>query len=219
MGLPEVPPLPRQHSIWKISTLCGGLLGRCEPRGSLLGFAGRLPMRPRRSTATDASGLEEITVTAERYVSTIQNTPISISALSGQELQAQGITTIQEIAQDVPGLSMRSASPGLTEYEARGLASNGGAAPTVGFYLNEIPLSPPARVAVRQGGHRSRPLRRPARRSAARAAGHALRLGIHGRHGQSPHHSAEAQHCSRARRRPPARIPKAAAAMAAATSC
>ena len=34
--------------------------------------------------------------------------------------------------------------PGLTEYEARGLASNGGAAPTVGFYLDEIPLSPPA---------------------------------------------------------------------------
>jgi outer membrane receptor protein involved in Fe transport len=39
---------------------------------------------------------------------------------------------------------MRYASPGLTEYEARGLASNGGAAPTVGFYLDEIPLSPPA---------------------------------------------------------------------------
>ena len=32
----------------------------------------------------------------------------------------------------------------MTEYEARGLASNGGAAPTVGFYLDEIPLSPPA---------------------------------------------------------------------------
>ena len=64
------------------------------------------------STATDASGLEEITVTAERYISTIQNTPISISALSGQELQAQGITTIQEIAKDVPGLSMRYAGPG-----------------------------------------------------------------------------------------------------------
>jgi outer membrane receptor protein involved in Fe transport len=96
------------------------------------------------TTADDQSGLQEITVTAERYVSTIQTTPISISALSGDQLQAQGITTVQEIARDVPGLSMRYASPGLTEYEARGLASNGGAAPTVGFYLDEIPLSPPA---------------------------------------------------------------------------
>lgn len=93
---------------------------------------------------SDDSGLAEITVTAERFVSTIQNTPISISALSGDQLTAQGITTVQEIAKDVPGLSMRYASPGLTEYEARGLASNGGAAPTVGFYLDEIPLSPPA---------------------------------------------------------------------------
>ena len=92
----------------------------------------------------DDSGLSEITVTAERYTSTIQNTAISISALSGDQLIAQGITTVQEIAQEVPGLSMRFASPGLTEYEARGLASNGGAAPTVGFYLDEIPLSPPA---------------------------------------------------------------------------
>src|SRR6202012_450799 len=33
--------------------------------------------------------------------------------------------------------------PAETEYEARGLASNGGAAPTVGFYLDEVPLSPP----------------------------------------------------------------------------
>ena len=92
----------------------------------------------------DESGLSEITVTAERYTSTIQNTAISISALSGDQLIAQGISTVQEIVKEVPGLSMRFASPGLTEYEARGLASNGGAAPTVGFYLDEIPLSPPA---------------------------------------------------------------------------
>jgi iron complex outermembrane recepter protein len=96
------------------------------------------------SAAADTGGLSEITVTAEKYVSTIQNTPISLSALSGDQLAAAGLTRIQDIALEIPGLSMRSAGPGLTEYEARGLASNGGAAPTVGFYLDEIPLSPPA---------------------------------------------------------------------------
>lgn len=93
---------------------------------------------------TDTSGLAEITVTAEKFTSTIQNTPISMSALSGDQLVAEGLTRIQDIAHEIPGLSMRSAGPGLTEYEARGLASNGGAAPTVGFYLDEVPLSPPA---------------------------------------------------------------------------
>lgn len=96
------------------------------------------------ATAPESEGLAEITVTAERYESTIQNTPISISAMTGAELQDAGITSVEEIARSVPGLSVRSAGPGLTEYDARGLASNGGAAPTVGFYLDEIPLSPPA---------------------------------------------------------------------------
>jgi iron complex outermembrane receptor protein len=94
--------------------------------------------------ATEETGLEEITVTAEKFNATIQNTPISMSALSGDQLTAAGLTRLEDIAHDIPGLSMRSAGPGLTEYEARGLASNGGAAPTVGFYLDEIPLSPPA---------------------------------------------------------------------------
>ncbi len=99
------------------------------------------------ATATSASedaGLEEITVTAERFTSTIQNTPISISAMSGDQLAAAGLTRLEDIAHEIPGLSLRSAGPGLAEYDARGLASNGGAAPTVGFYLDEIPLSPPA---------------------------------------------------------------------------
>src|SRR5450755_1791299 len=94
--------------------------------------------------AEDDTGLAEIVVTAQKYESTIQNTPFSISAVSGAQLAAAGITTVEGLAREVPGLSMRSAGPGQTEYEARGLASNGGAAPTVGFYLDEIPLSPPA---------------------------------------------------------------------------
>jgi iron complex outermembrane recepter protein len=96
------------------------------------------------TAAPDQGGLAEVVVTAEKYRSTIQETPISISALSSGQLEAQGIVNVEDIARDVPGLSMRSAGPGLTEYDARGLASNGGAAPTVGFYLDEIPLSPPA---------------------------------------------------------------------------
>jgi outer membrane receptor protein involved in Fe transport len=94
--------------------------------------------------AADDTGLEEITVTAEKFNSTVQSTPISMTAISGDQLAATGIVAIEDIVREVPGLSMRSAGPGFTEIEARGLASNGGAAPTVGFYLDEVPLSPPA---------------------------------------------------------------------------
>jgi iron complex outermembrane recepter protein len=119
---------------------------------TLLGSASLSAWADPAATATAAgataaggeSGLEEITVTAERFTSTIQSTAISISALTGDQLAAAGLTRVEDIAHEVPGISMRYASPGLTEYEARGLASNGGAAPTVGFYLDEVPLSPPA---------------------------------------------------------------------------
>jgi iron complex outermembrane recepter protein len=110
------------------------------------GLAMSLPVvaAPAAAGSTLEGGLEEITVTAEKYKSTIQDTPISLSAMSGEQLDAAGITSVEALAREVPGLSVRSAGPGETEYEARGLASSGGAAPTVGFYLNEVPLSPPA---------------------------------------------------------------------------
>ena len=127
--------------------LCGALLAAaCWTTSASAGAAATEATTTATATAPAASeaGLEEITVTAERYTSTIQSTPISISALTGDQLMAEGLSRVQDIIKEVPGLSMRYAGPGLTEYEARGLASNGGAAPTVGFYLDEIPLSPPA---------------------------------------------------------------------------
>ncbi|MBV8911064.1 MAG: TonB-dependent receptor plug domain-containing protein, partial [Gammaproteobacteria bacterium] len=94
--------------------------------------------------ASESSGLSEVVVTAEKVKSTVLEVPISVTALDASQLTLAGLANVQDIARDVPGLSMRYAGPGLTEYDARGLASNGGAAPTVGFYLDEIPLSPPA---------------------------------------------------------------------------
>ena len=93
--------------------------------------------------AQSEGGLAEVMVTAERYTSTIQNTPISISAVSGADLTSGGITTVEDLTRTVPGLSMRSAGPGQSEYDARGIASNGGASATVGFYLDDVPLAAP----------------------------------------------------------------------------
>jgi outer membrane receptor protein involved in Fe transport len=93
------------------------------------------------STPADSGGLEEIVVTAEKRNSTVQDTPISMTALSGDQLISQGITTVEDVAAKVPGISIRTAGPGQTEYEMRGLSAGGGSAATVGFYLDETPLS------------------------------------------------------------------------------
>ncbi len=91
-----------------------------------------------------ANGVEEVVVTAEKRSSTVQSAPLSITALSGAQLKAQGITTVAQVAEQTPGISLRTSGPGQTELEMRGMSSSGGSSPTVGFYLDETPLSPPA---------------------------------------------------------------------------
>ncbi len=100
------------------------------------------------TTAADATLPPEIVVTAEKRSSTVQDTPISITALSGEALLNQGVSGVAGIVMAVPGLSMRSAGPGQTELEMRGLSSSGGASPTVGFYLDDYPLTAPAAALV-----------------------------------------------------------------------
>ncbi len=96
------------------------------------------------AAAPATTAIEEVVVTAEKRASTVQNTPLSITAVSGRQLQQAGITTVNQLVDTTPGLSLRSSGPGQTELEARGLSSSGGSSPTVGFYLDETPLTPPA---------------------------------------------------------------------------
>jgi len=112
--------------------------------GSLTDFAVADPADT-SGTDTDRGGvLQEVVVTAEKRSSTVQDTPISMTAVTGDLMQQQGITNLNGIIQSVPGISVRTAGPGQTELEMRGMSSSGGASPTVGFYLDDYPLSPPA---------------------------------------------------------------------------
>ena len=88
--------------------------------------------------------LKEIVVTAEKRQANIENVPISITAIGGADLQAQGIPDFNALAQEVPGVSLKTSGPGQTEIEMRGMTSTGGESPTVGFYLDEAPVTPPA---------------------------------------------------------------------------
>jgi outer membrane receptor protein involved in Fe transport len=94
--------------------------------------------------------LEEIVVTASKRVSTVQDTPISITAVTGSDLLARGVDSLATLAQGTPGVSLKSEGPSQTEIEMRGMTSSGGNSATVGFYLDDIPLTGPASA---QNGH------------------------------------------------------------------
>jgi iron complex outermembrane recepter protein len=97
-----------------------------------------------------SASLDEIVVTASKRVSTVQNTPISIWAVSGDDLLARGVSSLATLAQGTPGVSLKSEGPSQTEIEMRGMTSSGGNSATVGFYLDDVPLTGPASA---QNGH------------------------------------------------------------------
>jgi outer membrane receptor protein involved in Fe transport len=88
--------------------------------------------------------LPDIVVTAQKRASTVDKTPISMTAVSGEDLQDRGITDFSTLAGETPGISMKTNGPGQTEFEMRGVTSSGGNSPTVGFYLDDTPLTAPA---------------------------------------------------------------------------
>jgi outer membrane receptor protein involved in Fe transport len=126
-----------------VSVLAGLL---CLPLASLGAPADPLasPGAPADKGAGPATGLEEIVVTAEKRESTVQKTPISLTAITGADIQDRGLTDLSSLLQSVPGVSIRTSGPGLTEFELRGIASTGGNSPTVGFYLGDTSLTAPA---------------------------------------------------------------------------
>ena len=97
-----------------------------------------------QQSRSDSGQLEEIVVTAEKREATIETTAISITAVSGADIVDRGFTDLGSLMQTVPGVSIRTSGPGMTEFEMRGIASNGGNSPTVGFYFDDTPLTAPA---------------------------------------------------------------------------
>ena len=127
------------------------MLTQPEARGAHLLAAGlaitslwSIPVRAQQAHLDSGAQLEEVTVTATKRASTVQETPISITALTGEDIQERGLPDFAAIVQSVPGVSMRTSGPGQTEIEMRGMTSAGGNSSTVGFYLDDIPLTAPA---------------------------------------------------------------------------
>lgn len=101
------------------------------------------PIDDGTSGFTPKGPVQEVVITAEKRGSTVRKTPLSISAVSGDDLVERGVTGVSELARETPGIAAQSSGPGQSEYSIRGMSSSAGVAATVGFYLDEFPVSPP----------------------------------------------------------------------------
>ncbi len=93
-----------------------------------------------QSTADDSTTLEAITVTAERRSESIQDVPLSVTAISGNTLAAFDQVNFDDYAHLVPNLSFGTGNTfGITngrEITIRGIAGSN----TTSYYINDTPL-------------------------------------------------------------------------------
>ncbi len=88
--------------------------------------------------APSGSQPTEIVVTALRHNSTLQTTPMSISAVGGESLRKASVQDLSQL-KSIPGLTFVDSGPANTRFVIRGIQTVG--EPTVGLYYDETPVT------------------------------------------------------------------------------
>lgn len=102
------------------------------------------------SDARMARTLDSITVTAARRATSIEKTPIAMTAITAETIGELGATHITDYAAQVPGLRIQYSGPGASRINLRGINSSGEA--TVGVYNDETPISGSVGTSNNAGG-------------------------------------------------------------------
>jgi outer membrane receptor protein involved in Fe transport len=97
-----------------------------------------------RQTRDDRTTLDEVIVTATRREERLRDVPVSITALSQEDLNERGIVNYDGLATATPGVVLNRASANFNNFTARGIGTNGYGAnlqSTVAIYIDELPIS------------------------------------------------------------------------------
>ena len=103
---------------------------------------------PAMAQDSDNAGLTDIIVTAQRREQSMQDVPIAVTALSAETLQANRVTTVNDLSGLAPGVTVRPAAGGsqIPSFSLRGVVSYGvvpGSDKQVSIYLDGVYISSP----------------------------------------------------------------------------
>ena len=94
------------------------------------------------AAAQNDGGLEEIIVTAQKRAQNIMDVPVAITAVTGAQIEASGITDMFSLQQNVPGLIVGQSQTATTSnFAIRGVGStsnNFGVESSVGLYVDGV---------------------------------------------------------------------------------
>ena len=99
------------------------------------------------ATPPEATGGDDIIVTATKRASRIQDVPFSINAQTEEDIQRANATTIEDVSRNVAGLAIQNVGPGQSSVAIRGVSAGqiardqAGVKEQVGVYLDESVIS------------------------------------------------------------------------------
>jgi iron complex outermembrane recepter protein len=102
---------------------------------------------PPRTSLSDLDSLQEILVTATKREELLQKIPISVTAISGQDLEDRNAVNFNDYARTVPDLSFTDLGDGRERIAIRGVDSKIGQA-VVGYYFGETPIPDSSSVSA-----------------------------------------------------------------------
>jgi iron complex outermembrane receptor protein len=92
---------------------------------------------PAGDASASNEGIAEVIVTSQRREESLSKVPISITAITQQDIDNKGIKDITDVARFTPGISVDTT--GTANIAIRGIASSGGSG-TTGIYIDDTPI-------------------------------------------------------------------------------
>jgi outer membrane receptor protein involved in Fe transport len=134
----------------KISAAVAAVMGAS---GTTLVFAAA-PADQAAAGATESAGLQEVVVTAQRRAENLQDVPITVQAITGDQLTKLNVVNFNDLLKYTPNVSYSGNGPGTGNIYMRGLGGIGSGNqsqsttapfPNVALYLDEQSMQFPAR--------------------------------------------------------------------------
>src|SRR6202453_4129040 len=129
---------------YAIAAILGGSAGGFAPAGTANDTA----------AADTSDQIQEITVTAQRRNESLENVPITIQAVTGEQLKQLNVQTFDDLLRYTPNVTYSGNGPGMDNIFMRGLSSGGSGNqsqsttapfPNVALYLDDQSMQFPAR--------------------------------------------------------------------------
>ena len=107
-----------------------------------------------KAAKDESLGVEEVVVTARKREESILETPIAITAVTGEDLAAKGITSFNQLAESTPGLNLSNASAGagrsdrsFQQITLRGFVPSTTLSTLTATFIDGVPVASPSAVA------------------------------------------------------------------------